>query len=142
MKGVDETMGAWGPIQFDGEEVAPGSRRCLTLPVARMLTATAEDIGTRAAALAERLAGHTVFEADVVDGVSTVGGGGAPGSALPTRLVRLTPRDASAANLTVKLRGLCPPIVARIENDRVLLDLRTVLPEQHDQLTAALTDLA
>ena len=122
-------------------EYARGRART-TVPVARMLTATAEDIGTRAAALAERLAGHTVFEADVVDGVSTVGGGGAPGSALPTRLVRLTPRDASAANLTVKLRGLRPPIVARIENDRVLLDLRTVLPEQHDQLTAALTDLA
>lgn len=122
-------------------EYARGRART-TVPVARMLTATAEDIGTRAAALAERLAGHTVFEADVVDGVSTVGGGGAPGSALPTRLVRLTPRDASAATLTVKLRGLRPPIVARIENDRVLLDLRTVLPEQHDQLTAALTDLA
>ena len=122
-------------------EYAHGRART-TVPVARMLTATAEDIGMRAAALADRLAGHSVFEADVADGVSTVGGGGAPGSALPTRLVRLTPRDDSAANLTVKLRGLRPPIVARIENDRVVLDLRTVLPDQYDQLTAALADLA
>ena len=64
-----------------------------------MLTATAEEIGTRAAALAEQLAGHAVFEADVVDGVSTVGSGGAPGSALPTKLVRLTPRGGSTATL-------------------------------------------
>ncbi len=113
-----------------------------TVPVARMLTATAEEIGTRAAALVEQLAGHAVFETDVVDGVSTVGGGGAPGSALPTRLVRLTPRGGSTATLETRLRGLRPPIVARIEHDRVVLDLRTVLPQQDDQLAMALTGLA
>ena len=113
-----------------------------TVPVARMLTATAEEIGARAATLAARLSGHAAFVADIVDGVSTVGGGGAPGSALPTRLVRLTPLDGSAANLAARLRGLHPPIVARIENDRVVLDLRTVLPQQDDQLATALTDPA
>ena len=122
-------------------EYARGRART-TVPVARMLTATADEIGARAAALAERLAGQTVFSVDIVDGVSTVGGGGAPGSALPTRLVRLTPRRESAAALAARLRGLRPAIVARIEHDRVVLDLRTVLRQQDDQLGTALTDLA
>ena len=121
-------------------EYAHGRART-TVPVARMLTATAEEIDVRATALADRVAGHPLFEATVVSGVSTVGGGGAPGSALPTRLVQLTPRAGSAAKLESRLRGLHPAIVARIEHDRVLLDLRTVLPEQDDQLTAALTGL-
>ena len=113
-----------------------------TVPVARMLTATAEEIDLRATTLADRVAGHPIFEATVVHGVSTVGGGGAPGSALPTSLVQLTPRVGSAATLEVRLRCLRPPIVARIEHDRVVLDLRTVLPDQDDQLTGALNTLA
>ena len=121
-------------------EYARGRART-SVPVARMLTATAEEIGAHAAALADRVSDHPLFEAHVVSGVSTVGGGGAPGSALPTRLVQLTPRGSSAATLEARLRGLRPPIVARIANDRVVLDLRTVLPEQHDQLTVALTAL-
>ena len=122
-------------------EYARGRART-SVPVARMLTATAEEIGAHAAALADRVSDHPLFEAHVVSGVSTVGGGSAPGSALPTRLVQLTPRVSSAATLEARLRGLRPPIVARIENDRVVLDLRTVLPEQHDQLTVALTALS
>ena len=121
-------------------EYARGRART-AVPVARMLTATAEEIDVRATALADRVAGHPVFEAHVVSGVSTVGGGGAPGSALPTRLVQLTPRGGSATTLEARLRGLHPSIVARIEHDRVVLDLRTVLPEQDDQLTATLAGL-
>ena len=113
-----------------------------TIPVAWMLTATAEEIGVRATALADQVLGHPLFEVNVVSGFSTVGGGGAPGSALPTRLVQLTPHGVSAAKLEARLRGLRPPLIARIENDRVLLDLRTVLPEQDDQLIATLTALA
>jgi L-seryl-tRNA(Ser) seleniumtransferase len=113
-----------------------------TVPVARMLTATAKEIGARAATLVERLSGHERFAASIVDGVSTVGGGGAPGSALPTSLVQLTARDASAATLEARLRGQRPPIVARIEDNRVVLDLRTVLPEQDGQLAELLAGLS
>ncbi len=116
-------------------------RAVKTIPVARMIAASAADIGTRAASLAAGLDGHMLFEAELVDGVSTVGGGGAPGSAIPTRLIRLTPRDESAVSLERRLRQLRPPVVARIENDRVLLDLRTVMPEQDDQLAATLNSL-
>ena len=113
-----------------------------TIPVARMLAAAVDDLDARARDLARRLAGHAQFSVDVVDGLSTVGGGGAPGSALPTRLARLTPGAGSAARLAARLRTLHPPVVARIEQDRVLLDLRTVLPEQDDLLAAALSGLA
>ena len=73
-------------------EHARGRARA-TVPVVRMLAAPVDAIDARARALAGRLAGHARFGVDVVDGLSTVGGGGAPGSALPTRLARLTPRS-------------------------------------------------
>jgi len=117
-------------------------RATTTVPVARMLATTREEIDVRAAALADRIADQPLFAATVVDGVSTVGGGGAPGSALPTRLLQLAPHGSSAAKLETRLRALRPAIIARIEDDHVVLDLRTVLPEQDDQLTRALTTLA
>jgi L-seryl-tRNA(Ser) seleniumtransferase len=113
-----------------------------TIPVARMLYATTEAIGRRAHALADRLAGHALFTADVVEGLSTVGGGGAPGSAIATRLTRLTPSARSASWLESRLRELRPPVIARIVDDRVLLDLRTVLPEQDERLIESLRTLA
>jgi len=122
------------------EEYARG-RAHTTVPVTRMATATADEIGLRATALTDQISGHSQLEAEVIDGVSTVGGGGAPGSTLPTRLVRLTFRSGSAATLENSLRRLRPAIVARIENDRVVLDLRTVLPEQDAHLMEALTGL-
>jgi len=122
------------------QEYARG-RAADTVPVARMLRATAEEIGRRATALADRLASHDGFGVEVVDGASTVGGGSAPGSSLPTRLVQLTPRDGSAARLEARLRGLDPPVIGRIERDRVLLDLRTVLPEQDARLQELLATL-
>ena len=112
-----------------------------TVPVVRMIHADADAIGARASALARRLAEHPSIRATVVDGMSTVGGGSAPGSALPTRLIRLTPKSGSAAQLEQKLRGLTPPVVARVEQDAVLLDLRTVLPEQDEGLATLLAAL-
>ena len=113
-----------------------------TIPVVRMLATPVDEIDARARDLARRIEGHSMFGVDIVDGLSTVGGGGAPGSALPTRLARLTPRTQSAARLEARLRELQPPVVARIEQDRVVLDLRTVLPEQDDLLAATLIGLA
>jgi L-seryl-tRNA(Ser) seleniumtransferase len=100
------------------------------VPVMRMLTLTTEAIAARADALARVLdaAGLVV---DVIDGVSTIGGGSAPGSQLPTRLVALT---LPAERLAAALRAGDPPVIARIDNDRVLIDLRTVPPDLDDQL--------
>ena len=104
-----------------------------TVPVARMLAMQIDDIERRAHALADQLRTRG-WQADVIDGVSAIGGGSAPGVELPTKLVAVS-RDGESADVTeAALRGRRPPIVARIENDRVVLDLRTVDPSDDQRL--------
>jgi len=95
------------------------------VPVQRMLRLTRDEIGARADALARALNGSG-WEARVIDGMSTVGGGSAPGTEIPTRLVELTRDGLGADQIEQHLRSLDPPIIARIHDDRVVLDLRTV----------------
>ena len=116
-------------------------RASRTVPVARMLVTTADTIDRRARALIEQLAGVHSLELAVIDGASAVGGGAAPGLDIPTRLVTLSAPGRSADRLERALRVGDPPVVARIENDQLVLDLRTVLPEQDDLLAAALRQL-
>jgi L-seryl-tRNA(Ser) seleniumtransferase len=111
-----------------------------TVPVARMLALTTGVIEARARSLADRL-GRGALTAEIVDGFSTVGGGSAPGSALPTRLLALSLPGVTADALEARLRLLDPPVIARIDNDRVVLDLRTVAPEDDAVLAAALASL-
>jgi L-seryl-tRNA(Ser) seleniumtransferase len=113
-----------------------------TVPVARMLHTTVEVVAHRATAIADGLSGHPLLESDLVAGVSTVGGGGAPGSEIPTRLVRLRAKERSASWLQRRLRQRRPPVITRIEGDRVLVDLRTVAPEQDALLLELLRTLA
>lgn len=109
-----------------------------TIPVARMIAATREEIGLRAHRLADALKGSG-WRARVIDGYSTIGGGSAPGSQLPTALVELGADGMSADDLARWLRGQDPPIVARIENDRLVLDFRTILPDDEGSLVEVLT---
>jgi L-seryl-tRNA(Ser) seleniumtransferase len=74
------------------------------------------------------------WRAALIEGPSAVGGGSAPGVELPTWLVVVERDGASPDALEATLRRLDPPIVARIDRDRVVLDLRTVLPDQDAQL--------
>ena len=104
------------------------------VPVARMLRLPASAIAARAETLAAALR-TTGFDADLVDGLSTIGGGSAPGATLPTVLVRLRHQAQGANTLERALRQLHPPVIARIEHDHVVLDLRTVLPA-HDAVLA------
>jgi L-seryl-tRNA(Ser) seleniumtransferase len=99
-------------------------RAATGVPVARMLSMAVHDIEPRARALAERLRGSG-WQADVVDGVSAVGGGSAPGVGLPTKLVAISRSGRSPD----AMRARRPPVIARIENNRVVIDLRTVAPE-------------
>jgi L-seryl-tRNA(Ser) seleniumtransferase len=73
---------------------------------------------------------------EVVDSASTVGGGSLPGQTLPTKALALA--VPSADTLAAQLRQADPPVVAHIENRQLLLDPRTVLPEQDKALVAAL----
>jgi L-seryl-tRNA(Ser) seleniumtransferase len=121
------------------QEHASG-RATRTIPVARMLAMTEQDLDARAALIVGNLSEKDV-EVRVIPGASTAGGGSAPGSSLPTRLLAVTHRTQSANELEARLRGWDPPIVARIEHDRLVLDLRTVLPEQDGAVTQALSAL-
>ncbi len=106
------------------------------LPVWRMIAAGVEELETRARTVAEAAGG----DARVVEGLSTVGGGSLPGDTLPTRLVSVGGEEArgGAEGLARRLRTGDPAVLGRIEADRLLLDLRTVLPGQGAALGAAL----
>jgi L-seryl-tRNA(Ser) seleniumtransferase len=122
----------YGALEATLAEHAAG-RATESIPVARMIALSADAIGTRARTLADRLAASTI-QADVVDGFSAIGGGSAPGRRLPTRLVAIS---LPASRLEAALRMERPAVVTRIEDGKVLVDLRTVSPG-HDELLAGL----
>ena len=107
------------------------------IPAMRMISARAEEISARAEAFIARLQSAEGLECRLVDGESVTGGGAAPGATLRTRLIACTSREHSADELAQRLRLGEPPVVARVEEGRVLLDLRTVFPEQEPQLIEA-----
>ena len=99
------------------------------IPVVRMLTMGIDEIDHRAQALATAITASGRARCDVIDGASTTGGGSAPGSSLPTRLVSVAPTSMTAAVLEEALRSADPPVIVRIQEDRVVIDLRTVASE-------------
>jgi L-seryl-tRNA(Ser) seleniumtransferase len=107
------------------------------IPTLRMMRLTKEAIGNRAEALAARIAAPTL-RVEIVDGESILGGGAAPSSILPTRALALTCEGLSADELATRLRASDPPIISRVDEGRVLLDLRTVFPEQDAAVAAVL----
>jgi L-seryl-tRNA(Ser) seleniumtransferase len=118
-------------------EYAAG-RAAVTVPVQRMLRMSADEIEARAQAMAEKLAGHG-WRVAMLSGASAAGGGSAPALELPTVLLAIA-RDGESADATERwLRSLDPPVIARIEHDRVVLDLRTVLPAEEGTLVSLLT---
>ena len=105
------------------------------VPALAMIRQSAGQVRARAKALLERLPG---LPASLVEGESVIGGGATPERAIPTCLIAIG-RDASRRER--KLRAADPPVIARIENERLLLDLRTVLPGEEEALLAALAAL-
>lgn len=111
------------------------------IPALRMMRVSCAEIGRRAEALVSGL-NLDGLQLDIVKGESLIGGGAAPSAALSTRLVSITSRHLSADELAARLRAGDPPIVARVEEGKVLLDLRTVFPQQDSAIASALTALA
>jgi L-seryl-tRNA(Ser) seleniumtransferase len=103
------------------------------IPALRIMRISAGEIGGRAQAIAEQINSNEI-RAEVIDGESLLGGGSAPSAVLPTKLLAITAAHLSAENLAERLRASNPPIIVRVEDGRVLLDLRTVFPEQDDTL--------
>ena len=103
-----------------------------SVPVWRMISESADDLKTRAEGWSASLA----VRSTVAEGHSTVGGGSLPGEVLQTWLLGLDPagRTGGAEALAERLRRGEPPVIGRIEDERVLLDPRTVLPDQDEAL--------
>jgi L-seryl-tRNA(Ser) seleniumtransferase len=111
------------------------------VPVFRMLRTTEAEIRRRCEQIVSQIQSDVmVVEPTPVD--SIVGGGTAPRSKLPSHAIALRHKHLSAEELLTNLRRLDMPIVGRIDNDCVMLDLRTVEPELDPLLTSSLQHLA
>jgi L-seryl-tRNA(Ser) seleniumtransferase len=110
------------------------------LPVFRMLLCPEQEIRRRAETLALAVR-NLGFQTQVISGSSVVGGGAAPEETFPTALLRVSSERFSAARLLSLLRNTEPPLLARVEEDAVVLDLRTVLPEEEAFISAAFSSL-
>src|SRR6185369_12059514 len=97
------------------------------IPFARMMRLSSADICARAEGMQKQLSGAGYLKTTIISGESLVGGGSAPTSSLPTFLLAVTAESFSADELAARLRHNTPPIVTRVEDGRVLIDLRTVL---------------
>jgi L-seryl-tRNA(Ser) seleniumtransferase len=108
------------------------------IPIWRMIAMPPARIAERARRVMDALADHAAA-LDLVEGRSMVGGGSLPEESLPTWLVAIESEDAT--RLAAHLRASDPPIVPRIQDERVVLDLRTVLPTQEETVIQTLRDL-
>ena len=114
------------------------------IPVWRMIATPLEEIERRAKSWARVLGGL----GEVIDGETMVGGGSLPGGTLPTRLVAIVgqgkrKRGANISQtMSARLRAMSTPVIGRISEDRLLLDPRSVLPEDDATILAALQDVA
>ena len=113
------------------------------IPVLRMMHLTVEEIAARTRAFREALltqVGDADAEMEIAVGRSLVGGGSTPAQSLATCVLRIASARYSASTLEARLRVQAGgvPVIARIEDDRLLIDLRTVFPDQEPALLLAL----
>jgi len=117
-------------------------RRHGDIPALAMLSAPADQLRARADDLVARIGAPPVgLRVAVVSCESAVGGGALPTATLPSWAVALTSDRAGADAIDAGLRGAVPPVLARIADDQVLLDVRTVDPGELDAVAAAVAAL-
>jgi L-seryl-tRNA(Ser) seleniumtransferase len=112
------------------------------LPTLRAITASYREVSRRASRLARTLRTNVgdTLEVKVVDGASMIGGGSFPVQELRTRLLSLRPKGIKVDALASKLRLGAPPVFARIDEDRLVLDPRTVQKDEEKGLIDALSE--
>jgi L-seryl-tRNA(Ser) seleniumtransferase len=117
------------------------------IPTLRMIRLSADDLAARAQAFLESMRPNLPRDArlELMPGFSVIGGGSTPDQQLPTHLITIESRRYSAATLEERLRKpqsgpppLITPIIARIADDRLVLDLRTVFPDEESALASSL----
>src|SRR6202035_1100747 len=113
------------------------------IPAQRMIRMPAQELEQRADNFLRHMRSllpSTDAKLEIADGFSLAGGGSTPDQSLPSKITRVSSPKYGAAKLEQRLRrpALGPSVIARVEENRVILDLRTVFPEQEPQLAAAL----
>lgn len=112
------------------------------VPALAAISCSKDEIRKRATAFVNRLdQARGILRLEILEGSSAVGGGAAPTAELPTALISITHPDKTANQIEAQLRGSTPPVIARIENDRVVLDLRTVADSEEPELQNAVLSL-
>lgn len=113
------------------------------IPTLRMITMKRDDILKAAEALAEGIKAKfgSYTEVGIEDGFSQVGGGALPEENIPTCLVSLNPAKISVNSLEARLREMDPPVLSRIQKDRLLLDPRTLLEGDAEYIIAHLESI-
>lgn len=116
------------------------------IPVLRMLAQTKAEIEKRALGFVEKFQSENskpeTWNLKLVEGTSAVGGGSAPLAKLPTILISIQSEKFSATELERSLRFATPPIVARIADDKILLDLRTVSTSETAEILSVLDKIS
>ena len=112
------------------------------VPVQRMLSLTTDEIARRVDRFVSALGTSGNLKFEISDGESAIGGGAAPAAHLKTKLIALSHTTMSPQRLELALIQSSPPVVARIIDDRVMIDLRTVAETEEAELLDILAKLA
>ena len=113
------------------------------IPAVAMMRLSKDEIGARADRVADEIrAAKTRLQVEVIDGESIVGGGAAPSATLPTCLLAVSCEGLGAQELASRLRAYDFPIIGRVEESRVLLDLRSIFPQHVNVISEALLAIA
>ena len=113
------------------------------IPTLKMIATDLKTLEDRAQVLIKALRANIPesIEVTTMDGSSMVGGGALPTQTLPTKLVAISSKEASAARLEAHFRGYVPPIIGRVEQELFLLDVRTLQPGDEETIVAAAAKL-
>lgn len=114
-----------------------------TIPTLKMISQSHESLKAKARRLLRmiKIKDGNNFKVDTFDGVSMVGGGALPLMELHTRLLRLTPFKMTAHSIIETLKHFDPPIIVRVEQDKVLLDVRTIQDKELKIVATAINSL-
>ena len=103
-----------------------------------MIFTPPSEVRRRTESFAAQLQRRSGIQIEVIKGNSLIGGGTAPNATLPTYLLTITSNHHSPEELQTSLRSQSPPVITRIENDRLMLDMRTVFPEEEADVARAI----
>ncbi len=133
LAGLEATLSIYRDLQKAVKEI----------PTLKMITMPESIIKKRAIKLCDKLSMIAADKADFTAEatIGRVGGGALPTQELKSRAIKIAPKKMSASDLESALRGSSPPIIARIEEEKIILDLRTIQPDEEEEILQIITKI-